>query len=100
MSGTSGLTFLADGRSSRCECTLAHLEGTKGLWWRRWSFLSGFLDAAEDLEEAVDLSLSLILGGHLSDAGGLFASSDIVTFERLILMGGWRLDLGMCALEG
>ena len=93
------MTFLADGRSSRCECTLARLDGTKGLWRRRWFFLLGFLDAAEDLEEAVDLSLPLVLGGRLSDAGGLFASLDIVTFGRFILMGGWRLDLGMSALE-
>ena len=55
------------------------MDDAKGLAGRRRPFLLECLDLLEDLEEFIDLSLSVFLERRLSDVEGLFASSDILT---------------------
>ena len=75
------------------------MDDAKGLAGRRRPFLLECLDLLEDLEEFIDLSLSVFLERRLSDVEGLFASSDILTLGRTILAGGRRVALGLRALE-
>ena len=76
------------------------MDGLKGLFFRCCLLLFACLCSLLDPWDSADPSLVLSVFRRLWVDGGVFASSDIVTFGRDILGGGLRLGLGMRAFDG
>ena len=76
------------------------MDGLKGLLFRCCLLLFICLCSLLDPQDSADPSLVLSVFRRLWVDGGVFASSDIVTFGRDILAGGLRLGLGMRAFDG